>query len=94
MAVHFWTAVVGSFIYVISLSIAGTIQGLDWMKDLPFIQSVVDMQGYYVWRGVGGVLMYVSHIAFAWNVWQMTLSRRGAAIAPEGPMLAAREEAA
>jgi len=94
MAVHFWTAVVGSFIYVISLSIAGTIQGLDWMKDLPFIQSVVDMQGYYVWRGVGGVLMYVSHIAFAWNVWQMTLSRRGAAIAPSTPVLEGGEEPA
>lgn len=93
MAIHFWTAVVGSFIYVISLSIAGTIQGLDWMKGLPFIQSVVDMQGYYVWRGVGGVLMYVSHIAFAWNVWQMTFSRRGA-VAPTEPVLAASGEPA
>ena len=30
LMLHFWMAVVGSFIYVISLSIGGTIQGLNW----------------------------------------------------------------
>ena len=81
---HFWMAVVGSFIYVISLSIGGTIQGLDWMHGLPFIQSVVDMQSYYIWRGVGGVLMFLSHVVFAWNVWRMTYGRTGnaASLAP------------
>src|SRR5215475_1355123 len=72
MGAHFWMAVVGSFIYVISLSIAGTVQGLDWSRGVPFIQSVVDMSPYYVWRGVGGVLMFSSHLVFAWNVWRMT----------------------
>jgi len=71
MSLHFWMAVVGSFIYVISLSIGGTIQGLDWMHGAPFIQSVVDIQSYWVWRGVGGVLMFLSHIVFAWNVARM-----------------------
>jgi cytochrome c oxidase cbb3-type subunit I len=71
MALHFWMALVGCFIYVASLSIGGTIQGLDWVHGLPFIQSVVDMQSYYVWRGVGGSLMFLSHIVFAWNVWRM-----------------------
>jgi cytochrome c oxidase cbb3-type subunit 1 len=72
MALHFWMAVVGSFIYVISLSVGGTIQGLDWMHGAPFIQSVVDIQSYWVWRGIGGALMFLSHIVFAWNVWRMT----------------------
>jgi cytochrome c oxidase cbb3-type subunit 1 len=71
MALHFWMALVGCFIYVTSLSIGGTIQGLDWIHGLPFIQSVVDMQSYYVWRGVGGSLMFLSHIVFGWNVWRM-----------------------
>jgi cytochrome c oxidase cbb3-type subunit I len=75
LMLHFWMAVVGSFIYVISLSIGGTIQGLNWKNGLPFIQSVVDMQAYHVWRGVGGSLMFLSHIAFAWNVWRMTYGR-------------------
>jgi cytochrome c oxidase cbb3-type subunit I len=71
MALHFWMALVGFFIYVMSLSIGGTIQGLDWVHGLPFIQSVIDMQSYYVWRGVGGALMFLSHIVFGWNVWRM-----------------------
>jgi cytochrome c oxidase cbb3-type subunit 1 len=79
ISVHFWMALVGSFIYIISLSIGGTVQGLDWMHGLPFIQSVVDMQSYWVWRGVGGTLMFLSHIVFAWNVWRMCY---GTATAP------------
>jgi cytochrome c oxidase cbb3-type subunit 1 len=71
VALHFWMALVGCFIYVTSLSIGGTVQGLDWMHRLPFIQSVIDMQGYYVWRGVGGSLMFLGHIVFGWNVWRM-----------------------
>ncbi|MEZ5564282.1 MAG: cbb3-type cytochrome c oxidase subunit I [Gammaproteobacteria bacterium] len=97
MAIHFWMALVGSFIYVISLSIAGTIQGLDWMAGLPFIQSVVDMQGYYVWRGIGGVLMYLSHIVFAWNVWRMTYGQgivpAPVTPSPVTPSLSARDAA-
>jgi cytochrome c oxidase cbb3-type subunit I len=71
MALHFWMALVGCFIDVASLSIGGTTQGLDWMRGLPFIQSVIDMQSYYIWRGVGGLLMFSSHIVFGWNVWRM-----------------------
>jgi cytochrome c oxidase cbb3-type subunit 1 len=77
MAVHFWLALVGSFIYVIAMSIGGTIQGLDWAAGKPFIQSVVDIGPFYVWRGIGGILMFLSHLVFAWNVGQMTF-RRGA----------------
>jgi cytochrome c oxidase cbb3-type subunit 1 len=73
-------ALVGSFIYVIALSVGGTFQGLDWVRGLPFIQSVVDMQPYYVWRGVGGMLMFVSHLVFAWNVWRMTFGRSAAPV--------------
>jgi cytochrome c oxidase cbb3-type subunit I len=81
MALHFWMALVGCFIYVISLSIGGTIQGLDWMHGLPFIQSVIDMQSYYLWRGVGGLLMFLSHLVFGWNVWRMCYGP-GAVVSP------------
>lgn len=84
LSLHFWMAVVGSFIYVISLSIGGTIQGLDWIHGRPFIQSVVDIQSYWVWRGVGGALMFLSHIVFAWNVWRMSFGPSPKA-APHAP---------
>ncbi|MGH8155441.1 MAG: cbb3-type cytochrome c oxidase subunit I, partial [Rhodanobacteraceae bacterium] len=66
MAVHFWLAFVGVSIYVLSLSIGGSVaQGLEWIQGKPFIQSVEDMHPYYLWRGVGGILMFLSHCVFA-----------------------------
>ncbi|HEX7348117.1 MAG TPA: cbb3-type cytochrome c oxidase subunit I [Rhodanobacteraceae bacterium] len=82
MALHFWLATVGVAIYVIALSIGGTVQGLDWIHAKPFIQSVVDMKPYYLWRGVGGVLMFLSHLVFVWNVWRMTGGKSGDAPSP------------
>ncbi|MGH8182199.1 MAG: cbb3-type cytochrome c oxidase subunit I [Rhodanobacteraceae bacterium] len=82
MAVHFWLATTGVAIYVIALSIGGTVQGLDWVHDKPFIQSVVDMKPYYLWRGVGGILMFLSHLVFVWNVWRMTAGKSGDAPSP------------
>jgi len=87
MAVHFWLALVGSFIYVISLSVGGTIQGLDWMAGKPFIQSVIDLQPFFIWRGVGGLMMFLSHVVFAWNVWRIAYGREPApATAPRASL--------
>jgi cytochrome c oxidase cbb3-type subunit 1 len=80
LSLHFWMAMVGSFIYIISLSIGGTIQGLNWIRGAPFIQSIADMQAYWVWRGVGGLLMFLSHVVFAWNVWRMTFGPSAVAV--------------
>ena len=76
MGIHFWMATVGIVIYVLALSIGGTVQGLDWIHGLPFIQSVTDMAPFWLWRAVGGSLMFLSHLLFAWNVWQMTYARQ------------------
>lgn len=75
VGIHFWMATVGVVIYVLALSIGGTVQGLDWMQGLPFIRSVVDMGPYWLWRAIGGGLMFLSHLVFAWNVWVMTYGR-------------------
>lgn len=72
IGIHFWLATVGVAIYVVALSVGGTIQGLDWVSGQPFIQSVVDMAPFWLWRLMGGVLMFLSHLVFAWNVWTMT----------------------
>ncbi len=72
VGIHFWLATVGVVIYVLALSIGGTVQGLDWIRGAPFIQSVTDMAPYWLWRSIGGTLMFLSHLLFAWNVWAMT----------------------
>jgi len=50
------------------------------------------MQPFYVWRGIGGVLMFLSHFVFAWNVWCMTYGTSAKAV-PLVPELA-REDVA
>lgn len=71
VGMHFWLAVIGLLIYVISLSVGGTLQGLSWARHEPFIESVKLMAHYWLWRAVGGSLMVASHLLFAYNVWRM-----------------------
>ncbi|MGH7709500.1 MAG: cbb3-type cytochrome c oxidase subunit I [Vulcanimicrobiaceae bacterium] len=69
---HFWLATIGVSVYVIALSIAGTIQGLTWVAGDPFIASVESAQPFWVARAIGGTMMFVAHLFFAYNVWKMT----------------------
>jgi len=68
---HFWLAFVGLFAYMISLMTGGTLKGLSWIEENPFIESVVLMREYWVWRAVGGTMMFISHIVFAYNFYIM-----------------------
>ncbi len=68
---HFWLAFIGLFAYMISLMAGGTLKGLSWVEGNAFIESVVLMQPYWMWRAVGGSLMFVSHLIFAYNFYYM-----------------------
>lgn len=68
---HFWLAFIGLFAYMISLMAGGTLKGLSWIEGNAFIESVVLMQPYWVWRAVGGSLMFLSHLIFAYNFYYM-----------------------
>jgi cytochrome c oxidase cbb3-type subunit 1 len=72
---HLWLATVGLVIYVLAMSVGGTVQGLDWLQGAPFIKSVIDMAPYWLWRSIGGLFMLVANVVFAWNVWTMTYGR-------------------
>lgn len=69
---HFWLAFIGLTAYMISLMAGGTLKGLSWIEGNPFIESVILMENYWVWRAVGGSLMFLSHIIFAYNFYLMT----------------------
>jgi cytochrome c oxidase cbb3-type subunit 1 len=71
VGVHFWFALLGLLAYMFSMMIGGTLKGLSWMEGRPFIESVVLMMPYWVWRAVGGSLMFLSHVLFAINVYTM-----------------------
>ncbi|KOF02144.1 cytochrome oxidase subunit I [Roseivirga seohaensis subsp. aquiponti] len=68
---HFWMAFIGLFAYTISLMAGGTLRGLSWLEGNAFIDSVILMQPYWVWRAVGGSLMFLSHLIFAYNFYYM-----------------------
>ncbi len=72
VGVHFWLAFIGLLFYTVPLSIGATLKGLMWMDGKPFIDSVVLMFDYWVWRAIGGTLMFISHLIFAYNFYRMT----------------------
>ena len=69
---HFWLAFIGLLFYVIPLSFGATLRGLMWAEGKPFIDSVVMMFDYWLWRAIGGSLMFISHLVFAYNFYKMT----------------------
>ena len=74
VGIHFWLAFIGLLFYSIPLSIGATLKGLMWMEGRPFIDSVVVMFDYWVWRAIGGSLMFISHLIFAYNFYNMTIN--------------------
>lgn len=62
---HFWLALSGTLIYLISLWNAGITQGLMWRTydesgelTYSFLESMIAMKPYYIARGIGGFLFW------------------------------------
>lgn len=72
---HFWMALVGLLFYTIPLMIGSTLKGISWQEGKPFIDSVVEMAPYWLWRAIGGSLMWASHLIFAYNLYYMIASK-------------------
>ncbi len=73
---HFWLALIGLLFYTIPLMMGATFRGLMWMDNKPFIDTVEMMAPYWLWRAIGGSLMWISHLLFAYNFWVMTRGRK------------------
>lgn len=68
---HFWLALIGLLFYTVPLMYGSTLKGMLWIEGKPFIDSVTFMAPYWLWRAIGGSLMWASHIFFAYNVYKM-----------------------
>lgn len=73
---HFWLALIGLMFYTVPLMYGSTLKGMLWMQGKPFIEGVVMMAPYWVWRAVGGSLMWLSHLFFAYNFYRMVVKRK------------------
>lgn len=68
---HFWLALIGLLFYTVPLMYGSTLRGMMWIEGKPFIDSVVLMAPYWLWRAIGGSLMWLSHVLFAYNFYVM-----------------------
>ena len=68
---HFWLALIGLLFYTVPLMYGSTLKGMMWMEGKPFIEGVVFMAPYWLWRAIGGSLMWLSHLFFAYNLYRM-----------------------
>src|SRR5690625_1864389 len=84
VGIHFWFALVGLLLYTTPLMIGGTLQGLSWMEGNAFIDSVILMAPHWLWRAIGGSLMFASHLIFAWNLWKIRPRRAESPAADAG----------
>lgn len=93
VGIHFWLALIGLLMYVIALMIGGTQTGLMWMKKKPFIDGVINMFPFWLWRAIGGTFMWISHLIFAYNFYRMVRKKEDVKI-PGTPaeILAARKQ--
>jgi len=73
---HFWLAFIGLIAYMISLMTGGTLKGLSWIEGNPFIESVILMENFWIWRAIGGSLMFVSHLIFGYNFYLMVRKKK------------------
>ena len=68
---HFWLALIGLLFYTVPLMYGSTMKGWMWVQGKPFIDGVVFMAPYWLWRAIGGSLMWFSHLFFAYNIYKM-----------------------
>lgn len=81
---HFWLAFTGLMFYTVPLMIGSTLKGLSWLEGKPFMEGVVLMAPYWLWRAIGGTLMWVSHLVFAYNFYKM-VARNEEVVIPQSP---------
>ncbi len=90
ISLHFWLVLIGFAIYFIWLSIGGWLQGIAMLDGTkPFMDSVKLTLPYLEARSIGGGLMTLGHLVFAFHFfamgWKFGPKRLGAALL--GPAL-------
>ena len=87
VGIHFWMALIGLLFYTIPLMIGGTLKGMMWLDGKPFIDGVAFMFPFWLWRAIGGTMMWLSHFVFAFNVYKMITGNKAIDIRKEGVQL-------
>ncbi len=72
---HFWTATIGTVVYITAMWVSGIMQGLMWRDydefgtlTYTFAESVAAMHPYYAMRAIGGALYWLGGVIMLFNV--------------------------
>lgn len=75
--IHFWISTIGVVLYIVSMWIAGVMQGLMWRAvnsdgtlTYSFVESLERMYPYYMVRLLGGTLFFIGMLIMAYNMWK------------------------
>ena len=89
MNLHFWMHTIGLLIYVIAMWIAGITAGSMWFATTDsgtllysFMEVFRTIDGFYIARFLGGVLVMGGMIVMAWNLWHTAAAARARLISP------------
>ncbi|MGI8588107.1 MAG: cbb3-type cytochrome c oxidase subunit I [Chloroflexia bacterium] len=81
--VQFWLITVGFLLMMISLQVAGLIQGAAWLNGQSVQWTLPEIKPYMGIRALAGALIVVSGIVQAWNIYKtMTVGERVVGLAP------------
>ena len=76
ISLHFNLVVAGFVVYLLLLSIGGWLQGTALLdSSRAFMDSVTVTMPYLRGRSIGGLLMTLGHLVFAWHLSLMIVSR-------------------
>lgn len=89
---HYWLSVLGFLVFGFAMWTAGIIQGFEWMdgKQLgaSFLKVMESLHIFLISRAVGGSMMFLGQIIFAWNVYRTV--KAGQQIAADDPIIVSR----
>ncbi len=92
---HFWTATIGTVVYVVAMWVSGIMQGLMWRAyddygtlAYTFAESVEAMHPYYAMRAIGGGIFLLGAIIMLFNIIMTVLKAKS-----EGSVKAAQTAA-
>ena len=80
---HFSLSLLGGLIYFVTMWVGGFYQGMRWadwangttyaefhnnITSVPFLQTVADMWYWWLFRGIGGILIFLGSLSFLLNI--------------------------
>jgi cytochrome c oxidase cbb3-type subunit 1 len=74
---HFWIATIGIVLYIVSMWVAGILQGLMWRAydeygflQYSFVETVAAMHPFYLVRALGGICFLLGALIMVYNLWR------------------------